>query len=117
KAAFLPTLFAEFQRQYGDTLPSDENLRSFLIKRGFSPNTVDGPIRAYRETIALVTELPPSYNADKGPLEGDVGDKPPPEVGDLVQWEASGVLRMEVPRKVRAIREHDGAKWVFVEGS
>jgi hypothetical protein len=67
KAAFLPVLFLEFRNQYGDTLPSDENLRSFLLKREFSPNTVDGPIRSYRETIALVNDLPKADNGEDVP--------------------------------------------------
>ena len=38
-------------------------------------------------------------------------------VGDLVQWEANGLLQFERPRTVRALREHEGQDWVFVEGS
>ncbi len=38
-------------------------------------------------------------------------------VGDLIQWEADGVLRLEKPTRVRAVQEHDGKQWVFVDGS
>jgi|SRR5579859_1510335 len=62
KAALLPVLFSELQKQYGNTLPSDENLRSFLLKRGFAQGAVDLPIRAYRETIKFVTEEGRAYN-------------------------------------------------------
>jgi hypothetical protein len=54
RAALLPTLFADLYDQFGDELPSDQNLRSYLVKRGFNPQTVDGVIRAYRDTMAFV---------------------------------------------------------------
>lgn len=63
-AAFSPNLFSELKEQYGETVPSDENMRAYLLKRGFSPSTVDAPIRAYRETIELVSEVKKLYNED-----------------------------------------------------
>lgn len=68
RCAFAPALFSELQKQYGDTLPSDENIRSFLLRKGFSPATVDGPIRSYRETMHLVSDLSGTYN-NAGPQE------------------------------------------------
>lgn len=62
QAAFAPALFSELQGQYGDSVPSDENLRSYLLKRGFAPSSVAAPIRSYRETIALVSDLPKEDN-------------------------------------------------------
>lgn len=62
RAPFAPALFSELQGQYGGSVPSDENLRSYLLKRGFAPSAVDAPIRAYRETIALVSDLPNGNN-------------------------------------------------------
>jgi hypothetical protein len=38
-------------------------------------------------------------------------------VGDLVQWESDGAVRLETPKRVRAIQEHAGQRWVFIEGS
>jgi|SRR5450759_3223009 len=83
KAAFMPSLFAELQKQYGETLPSDENLRSFLLKRGFAQSMVDSPIRSYRETIGLVNEVSSGYNEphpdiDEGnQMEQAQKEKPP----------------------------------------
>jgi hypothetical protein len=57
RAAFLPVLFEDIRKNYGDTIPSDENLRAFLLKKGFIPSAVDSPIRSYRETIGLVNSL------------------------------------------------------------
>lgn len=83
KAAFLPALFAELQKHYGETLPSDENIRSFLLKREFSQSMVDAPIRSYRETIGLVNEVSSGYNEplsnpdEENQMEQAQKDKPP----------------------------------------
>lgn len=54
KLAFLPALFEELQNQFGRTPPSDNNLRVYLIKRGFNPRTVGEVIRSYRDTLEFV---------------------------------------------------------------
>jgi hypothetical protein len=56
RAAFSPALFSEFHDLYGDTLPSDHSLRAYLVKKGFNPRTVDGVIRAYRDTMTFVEQ-------------------------------------------------------------
>ena len=50
-AAFRPVLFREVREKWPDRPPSDENLRSYLVKKGFAQNALDGVIRIYRETI------------------------------------------------------------------
>lgn len=82
RAAFSPALFEEIRKNYGETVPSDENLRSFLLRRGFLQSAVDAPIRAYRETVALVSSLPKGEN----PREED--DE---EEDDEVESPATGV--------------------------
>jgi len=89
KAATEPTLFAELQKQYGDTLPSDENLRSYLLKRNFGLGAVDVPIRAYRETMSLVTGLPRENN--KTPTEQA---KPREKPREQVMETATGLFEM-----------------------
>jgi hypothetical protein len=54
KAAFKPALFSELYSVFGKSLPSDHNLRTFLLKKDFNQNTVDGVIRIYRDTIEFV---------------------------------------------------------------
>lgn len=56
KAAFGPQLFSELRGQFGTTLPSDENLKAYLVKRGFNPNTVNNVIRSYRDTVEYVNQ-------------------------------------------------------------
>lgn len=83
QSAFAPALFAELQAQYEDGVPSDENLRAYLLKRGFAPSSVDAPIRSYRETIALVSELRKGDNAPR--MEDKQEDEMPPDVDQAAQ--------------------------------
>jgi hypothetical protein len=124
KLATKPELFAEMQSAFPGPAPNDELLRSWLLRKGFLQSTVDLPIRAYRETMELAAAQKTLYTDDSSgggakpaPKQEEEPSKLPPEVGDLIQWESSGVLRMESPRRVRAKAEDQGSWWVFVEGS
>lgn len=94
KAAFSPQLFSDLNEQYGETVPSDENMRAYLLKRAFSPSTVDAPIRAYRETMELVSEvkklyddpasgqeMPDGQERGAGASDTDLNRQPPPPSG------------------------------------
>jgi hypothetical protein len=52
EAARSPALFNELLEQFNGRLPSDENLRSFLIRRGYSQNALTAVIEVLRETMA-----------------------------------------------------------------
>lgn len=56
KAAFMPNLFHDLYEEFGDTLPSEGNLRQFLIKRKFHPEKANDVVQIYRDTLELVTE-------------------------------------------------------------
>ncbi|MFN0070461.1 MAG: hypothetical protein ACKVVP_03085 [Chloroflexota bacterium] len=53
-AAFAPALFADLRSEYGDQLPSDNNIRAYLIKKGFNPRSVADVIRPYRDTMEFL---------------------------------------------------------------
>ncbi len=63
RAAFAPKLFAELDDMYGSKLPSDENLRLTLIKRGFNPNAAASVVRTYRDTKSVVDDETEGYNS------------------------------------------------------
>jgi len=118
KLASTPDLFAELQEAYPGSTPNEEILRAWLLRKGFLQGTVDLPIRAYRETMELVGTQKALYTQPQQDTPSrEAPEKQEPEVGDLIQWEASGVLRMESPRRVRGKTEDQGTWWVFVEGS
>lgn len=56
RAAYMPPLFSELRATFDNSLPSDENLRAFLVKKGFNPNTVSNVIRAYRDTVLFANQ-------------------------------------------------------------
>lgn len=62
KVAFTPRLFSELRDEYGETLPSDVSLRYALIKRGFGEKAANDVIRAYRDTLELVSEEAAEYD-------------------------------------------------------
>jgi hypothetical protein len=53
-AALAPALFAELAEHFKGGPPSDENLRAYLVRRGFAQSALTGVIQAFRETIAMV---------------------------------------------------------------
>lgn len=56
RAAFKPALFAELFETFGTALPSDSNLRHYLIKKKFHPGTAAEVIRIYRDTLVFVAK-------------------------------------------------------------
>lgn len=64
RVAFAPQLFAELNDQFGSKLPSDENLRLYLVKRGFNSRAASNLIRTYRETLSLVKSEGEEYDPE-----------------------------------------------------
>ncbi len=91
EAAVSPALFSELRNQYGDGVPSDENLRSYLLKRGFAPAMVDAPIRSYRETMELVSSLSPVDNGVLAEEALEIAMQPTPYRVALDDAKASAV--------------------------
>lgn len=65
RLAFKPQLFSDLHGAFGDNLPSDVNLRHYLIKRKFLPKAAEEVIRIYRDNLELVTKEAGSYNANE----------------------------------------------------
>jgi len=96
-----PSIFNDLLSQYPEGLPSDETLRSNLLRRGFNPESIGDVIRIFRETISLDSSQNVSY--------------PSIQVGDYVQWESQGMLQFPKPQRVTRFSE-DG-KFAFFDGS
>jgi len=63
EAADGPILFQKLNAQFEGRRPSDTNLRSWLLRNGFSASSVDSVITAYGETMDLVGGESGAYNA------------------------------------------------------
>ncbi len=71
RCAFAPVLFTKIRNQFPDSVPSDEIVRSYLIKNSFSSSTVDVAIRAFRETMKLVTDEGLGYTSRVNEVDVD----------------------------------------------
>lgn len=75
-AALSPVLFQELREKWSDRLPSDENLRSHLIRRQFAQSAIADVIRTFRDTFSLVTRESGEYDsADRN--RTDEKERPP----------------------------------------
>ena len=116
RLAFRPALFQQIRKDFPGEV-SDDNLRYWLIKRQFTTEAAAKAAKSYLATMRIVKGEGTPY-AEAPTDEED--DRIPPgseaEVGDLVQAEIGGQSQWEKPKRVRDIREHQGQKWIFVEG-
>jgi len=53
EAALTPNLFQEINEKWPDKLPSDANLRSYLIRRGFNQNAVEQVNKVFRSAMSV----------------------------------------------------------------
>ncbi len=77
EAAFTPTLFAAIRDEWQGSMPSEQNLRVYLVRRKFASDALDKVIKIYRETMGLVTQESEAYHA-KGDHGGHSEHEVPP---------------------------------------
>ncbi len=120
QAALKPTIHAELWQKWQATLPSDPTLETFLVRdKSFSETGAKDLIAEYKETIkfaklwqsGIIPYIDSSLDEVVDPPKAEV------KVGDLVQVAINGVLQLPQPTRVRAVQDHEGSQWVFVEGS
>ncbi len=119
KLALHPQVFQKFWREWGATRPPDEIcLDQLVLEHRFNENTAPRFLNVYDATIAYagLTE------SDKvtGLSDDDGGEVPPPldvKVGDLIQIEIDGELKLPRPAKIRGKTMRGGAEWVFIDGT
>ena len=118
-AALRPKQIAKFWQSWGFDRPADAAcLDELAMKNGFSDAGARDFLKVYDATISYAR----LSNSDKAIVAGDDDNEdelPPPiiNIGDLVQVEINGTHQLDNPRRVRAIKNHEGQDWVFIEGS
>lgn len=127
QAGLKPGIFQEIYDRYEGRLPSEEALRSYLLRANFQNIAVNPVISSYSETFRYLEQ---EKAFESGGVEPETGEEsetldinqPQGEtlfggakVGDFVQWEANGVLQLEKPMRVRLVSS-DG-QYVAVDGS
>lgn len=78
---FKPALFAEMKEQFGDVLPSEANLKHWLIKKSFLPKAAADIIRVYKANLELATGEESVYigdenNAEESPMSNTPNFQP-----------------------------------------
>jgi len=113
-AAFESALFSQLYADFGESLPKDETLKHYLIKKGFLPKAADEIIRIYRDNIELVREETEAYsdpmtasaNASIARAPAALVTRPSGLAGlemmERIVPEGSKVLRLNVGRDVEA---------------
>lgn len=114
KAALNPPIHSDVWEKFSvEGLPPDDVIRHYLVfDRGFNPDSVNGFIAQFRETIDYAKLSPSDKITDK---DGNDASKEKIEIGDFVQWESQGVVQFPEPKRVAG--KSDDGQWVFVEGS
>lgn len=119
--ALKPKLIAVLWDEWGATPPADTIARSHLkTEVGLNDQSARSLLAVYKEN-ATYAELKGGdkvveIQSEKDDDSGNGVDRQI-ETGDLIQVEIGGVYQLPQPAKVRAIQEHGGQTWVFVEGS
>jgi hypothetical protein len=112
RVALVPAAHKKLWDQWKAALPSDPTVETFLVRdNAFSEDGARDLIAEYKATIAFAKLDQPITIPDKN--DGELPKTA--EVGDLVQVVIGGALQLEKPKRVRAIQEHEGSFWVFVE--
>lgn len=118
-AALKPKVIEKFWHMWGADRPIDDVcLDELHFKYAFTQSAAETFLRVYDATIAYAG----LSTSDKSEPEAEVTPEdeialPEIGVGDLVQVEINGVAALPNPVRVRAVQDHDGKPWVFVEGS
>ena len=123
-ASMEPQLFRELQERFPDIVPPEDGVVTYLNRQGFNPSAVKPAAKAFLQTMAYMEELGAtkshgSPGASPQESERSGGEHLPTyggaHVGDLIQWEANGVLQLPTAMRVRHV--HEDGEWVFVDGS
>jgi len=112
KAALSPKWYEYCWKTWGKEMPA--SMRSnLLIEHGFVDTTVEGFLKDYRKTIAFAGLLDDtSFGKKEDSLQES---KYSFKIGDYVQWEVKGELKMPEAKKIAAF--YDDGKYATVEGS
>ena len=112
KAALSPKWYEYCWKTWGKEMPPSMK-SNLLIEHGFVDSTVESFLRDYRKTVSYAGLLD-SQDPAMAP-ESTTSAAKALSVGDYVQWESQGLLRMPAAKKLTHFSPDGG--FAFVEGS
>jgi hypothetical protein len=112
KAALSPKWYEYCWSKWGKEMPPA--MRSnLLIEHGFVESTVDGFLSNYKKSIAFAGFLDDVLSEKGGKSADESKDRF--KIGDWVQWETQGCLRLPTAKRISAF--FDEGKFATLEGS
>lgn len=109
KAALSPKWYDYCWKTWGKEMPPAMK-SNLLIHHGFVDSTVEGFLKDYRKTVLFAGLLDDVIFSDS--LNEGIDSKVAPQIGDYIQWESQGILRMPEAKKLSRIEN----EFAFVEG-
>lgn len=112
EAALKPKALSEHWTLWGNDRPPDAECRSELtLERHYTEDAAARLLRVYDENLKYARLGLSDKIADKQPETAPIKI---PKIGDLIQWESAGVLKLPEPKRVTGIAET--GDYLFVEG-
>lgn len=118
--AVAPAIHARLFKEFPDGIKSDATVQHFLMfDAGYNRVAASELVTQFKATADYAFYKPDKVVDIKSGQSQDfvVPDplKEPANVGDIVQVVINGAFQLEKPKRVRAIQDHDGKPWVFVD--
>jgi len=119
--ALTPAIHKLLFEKFPDGIKSDATVEHFLVfDEGYNKSAAGEVVAEFKATADYAGLYKPDKVVDikSGQSQEVVTPDPakePAKVGDLVQVEIDGAFQLEKPKRVRAIQNHDGKPWVFVD--
>jgi hypothetical protein len=118
--ALTPPIHKQLFEKFPDGIKSDATVEHFLVfDEGYNKSAAAELVAEFKATAAYAGLYKPAIvldiKSEQSQNSAVNGQKEPAKVGDLVQVEIDGAFQLEKPKRVRAIQDHDGKPWVFVD--
>lgn len=115
-----PQLFQQILEHFsGVEVPPESGVVSYLNRQGFNQSAIKPAVKAFLQTMYYLEEAGvseshgPAATAEPTSATSNGEDRPQfggAKIGDLVQWESNGALRLAKPERVRWIS--DDGNWL-----
>lgn len=116
--ALTPAIHKTLYEEFPEGIKSDATVEHFLMfDKGYNKSAAAELVAEFKATATFANLYKPANVVDikSGQSQESELPKDPIKIGDFVQVEIGGALQFDKPKRVRAIQDHDGKPWVFVD--
>ena len=113
-AALSPKWYLTAFEKWGPVPPASTR-STLILEHGFVPTTVDGFLKDYRKTIEYAGLTERDFKTHIQSKDGSTNLSYTQKIGDYVQWESQGVLKMPAASKLKGFSPN--GDFAFVEGA